>query len=57
MTCSVCNWRGPQTPFFPQFDHKNRCFHCQPEKKSRKAKKEAEYISKNVDFQKEESLD
>ena len=54
MTCSVCGWRGPCTPgAWCQFDHKNRCPHCQPEKKTKK-KKYNEYVERNVNFDEED---
>ena len=62
MTCKVCGWRGPNCPAFPQFDDKNRCFHCQPAKRKKKQKdlaKEEKYKKDNIDYghEKMETID
>lgn len=52
MTCSKCEFVGPNCPAFPQFDYKNRCFHCQPKKKTKKKQieKKEQYEKDNVSF-------
>lgn len=52
MTCSKCGFVGPNCPAFPQFDYKNRCFPCQPEKKTRKkhVEKKEQYEKDNVSY-------
>ena len=54
--CSKCDWWGPLTPLYGQFDKYNRCFHCQPPKKEKKKKHvelEKKYVKDNVNYEEE----